>query len=97
MDKELRGRDLRKAIHRIRQGGNLKIEQTTNIEERDHNILSTIATMAETKAAMLTIKGRDSAMRATLERPTGRIRSKDGGGEARGEVTRNRKGTMLGR
>ena len=53
--------------------------------------------MAETKAAMLTIKGRDSAMGAALKRPTSRIRGKDSGWKARGEVTRNRKGTMLGR
>jgi len=53
--------------------------------------------MAESKAAVFTIKSRNSAVRAALERATGRIRGKNSSRETRSIVAGNRNRTMLGR
>ena len=75
MHEELGFRKPSDEVKRIRERGDFKVEETTDVDEGDDDILSTMLTMAEAKAAVFTIKGRDRAVRAALERSASRVRS----------------------
>ena len=75
--------------------GDFKIEETTNMNERNNDILSPMLAMTEAEAAVFTIKGRDSAVGATLERAAGWIWGKNSGRQTGSVAAWDWNGTML--